>query len=203
MAVEIHRCELDGMARERANIGAEAAAGIGDGVVPDAESRGLGVGPVGHLEQADGAGGGLVERERIKTPSPAPIGAIHRIARALDLRQRGQEFGRDRMGGVSVEQRPVLPPRLRRFLVEPVADEEEQLGWLVDHVIDQVRQREDRQHDRDAASDPNRPRYCREFLPRPSCAQAPAAKEGGKLLLFLGMRFVGVREGTITEPERR
>ena len=83
----------------------EPAAGIRDRMLPDTEPRGLGVGAIGHLEQADGAGGGLVDRERIETPPPAPVGAVHRIARTLDLRQRGQQFGRDRAGGIGAEQR--------------------------------------------------------------------------------------------------
>src|SRR5438034_1402012 len=78
---------------------AEPAAGVRDRVAADTEPRGVGVSWIGHLEKADGAGGGPVDREGIKTPSPAPVGARHRIARTLDLRQRGQQFGRDRRGG--------------------------------------------------------------------------------------------------------
>jgi len=80
IAVQIHGCEFDGMARDRANVGTEPATGISDGVRPDAKPGGLGLSPIGHLEQADGAGGGPVDRERIEAPSPAPIGTLHRIA---------------------------------------------------------------------------------------------------------------------------
>jgi hypothetical protein len=91
MAVQIHGGELDGMARDHADgEGGEPAAAIHDDVVADAGLSRLGVGRIDGLEQADGAGGGLVDRERIEAPLPAPIGACQRIAAALDLRQRGQ-----------------------------------------------------------------------------------------------------------------
>ena len=125
-------------------------------MLPDTEPRGLGGGRIQRLEQADGRRSGLVDRERIKTPSPAPVSAIHRIARTLHLRQRGQQFGRDCAGGIGAEQRPVLPPRLGRLLVQPVADEEEQLGRLADHVIDEVRQPKEWEQDRDGDGDPDR-----------------------------------------------
>lgn len=177
MAVQIHGRQLDGMARDRADIKTgEAAAAIHDGMIPDAESRGLAESSIGHLKEADGAGGGLVDCERIETPSPAPIGAVYRIARTLDLRQRGQQFRRDRAGGIGAEQRPVLPPRLGRLLVEPVTDEGEQLGWLVVHVIDEIHERGDRKHDRHAARDSNCPRRPCELPSRPTCAPSPAAK---------------------------
>src|SRR5580692_7141806 len=64
VAVQIHRSQLDGMARDRADIEArKAAAAIRDRVVADAEPRGLGIGAIGHLGEADGRGGGLVDRE--------------------------------------------------------------------------------------------------------------------------------------------
>src|ERR1700727_3495 len=81
MAVQIDRRELDRMARDRADIKArEAAAIVHDRMVPDAGPRGLGVSAIGHLKQTDRARRRLVERERIETPSPAPIGTVHRIA---------------------------------------------------------------------------------------------------------------------------
>jgi hypothetical protein len=185
MAVQIHGRELDGMARDRADIKTgEAAAAIHDCMVPDAESRGLGERSIDHLIEADGAGGGLVDRERVETPSPAPIGAVHRIARTLDLRQRGQQFGRDRVGGISAEQRPVLPPRLGRLLVEPVTDEGEQLGRLVDHVIDEVHERCDRKQDRHAARDLNYQRCSCKLAPSPTYAPAPATKAREEAVAF-------------------
>src|SRR5579871_375880 len=56
IAVEIDRCELDRMARERADIEIESAAAvIRDRMIPDAELCGLGIGAIDHLEQSDGA----------------------------------------------------------------------------------------------------------------------------------------------------
>ena len=67
IASQIHGRELNGMARDRADSEAgEPAAGICDRILPDTEPRGLGVGRIGHLEEADGAGGRLVNRERIQ-----------------------------------------------------------------------------------------------------------------------------------------
>src|SRR5580698_3011146 len=87
MAVQIDRRELDRMARDRADIEArETAAILHHRMIPDAGLCCLGVGTVGHLKQTDGARRRLVDCERIETPSPAPIGAVHRIARTLDLR---------------------------------------------------------------------------------------------------------------------
>jgi hypothetical protein len=59
-----------------------------------------------------------------------------------------------------------LPPGLGRLLVEPVADEEEQLGRLADHMIDEVRQREEREQDRDDEGDLDRARQSREIPSR-------------------------------------
>lgn len=81
VAVQIHRCQLDGVARDRADIEAgEPAAAIRDRVAADTEPDSLGVGRIGHLVEADGAGGGLVKREGIEAQSPAPVGARDRIA---------------------------------------------------------------------------------------------------------------------------
>ena len=95
-----------------------------------------------------------------------------------------QQFGRDRAGGIGAEQRSVLPPRLGRLLVELVANEGKQLGRLVDHVIDEVRQRDDRKQDRHDANDPSRPRCSRELPSRPTCASPPAAKAREEALAF-------------------
>jgi hypothetical protein len=176
IAVQIDGCKFDRMARDRADIEeGRTAAGLHNLMIPDAELCCLGVGAIDHLEQADCARRGRVDRERIKTPAPAPIGAIDRIARTLDLRQRSQQFRRDRAGGIGAEQRPVLPPCLGRLLVEPVTDEGEQLGGFKDDVKDEVHQRDDRKQDHDAARDPNHPRRSRELPPRPTRAPPPAA----------------------------
>jgi|ERR1700733_9043931 hypothetical protein len=77
-----------------------------------------------------------------------------------------------RAGGKLAKQRPVLPPSLRWILVEPVTDEGEQLGRLVDHVMDEVHSGCDRQQDRHAARDLNCARRLRERL------RCPANGEG-------------------------
>ena len=69
-------------------------------------------------------------------------------------------------------------------LVEAVADKEEQLGRLVDHVINEVRQREGRKQDRDDACDPNCPRCFGKLPSRPPCAPPPAAKAGEEAVGF-------------------
>src|ERR1700726_3813251 len=58
IAVQIYGCKLGGMARKRADVGAETAACIGDRVRPDTEPRDLGIGRISHLEEADGRGSG-------------------------------------------------------------------------------------------------------------------------------------------------
>jgi hypothetical protein len=65
-----------------------------------------------------------------------------------------------------------------------VADEEEQLGRLVDHVIEQVRQRQDRKQDGHAACDQNCPRCFGKLPSRPPCALPPAAKAREESLAF-------------------
>src|ERR1700733_6462513 len=81
MAVQIDGRELDRMARDRADVEArKAAAVIHDCMIPDTEPRGLGVGAVDHLKEADSARRRLVDRERVESPLPAPVGAVHRIA---------------------------------------------------------------------------------------------------------------------------
>jgi hypothetical protein len=179
IAVQIDRCELGGMARDGTNIGAEAAARILNRVRPDAEARNFGIGRIGHLKETDGAGCGPIDRERIEAEPPAPIGAIQGIAGTLDLRQRSEQFGRDRPRRKGAKQRPVMPPRLGRLLVQPVADKEEQLGRLVDHVIDEVGQHEGDKHDCDGASDLNGARQFRELPLRRAQAAPPAATAFG------------------------
>src|ERR1700758_5812599 len=90
---------------------------------------------------------GLFTTEGIPGELPAPVGARHRIAGAFDLRQRGQQLGRDRAGGIRVEERFVPPPRFDRFLVERPADEKEQLARLSGKMIDEGFQREWREEE--------------------------------------------------------
>ena len=91
-----------------------------------------------------------------------------------DLRQRGKQLGRDRAGGIRVEQRFVPPPRFDRILVERPTDEKEQFARLADNVIDEVCQRECREDERREANDPNRPRCCGQG-PSQQARASPAA----------------------------
>src|ERR1700732_2826802 len=60
MLVQVHGCELDGMARDRAGIEAgEPATGSYDSVPSDTVACRLGVSWIGHLEHAHGAPGGV------------------------------------------------------------------------------------------------------------------------------------------------
>jgi hypothetical protein len=54
----------------------------------------------------------------------------------------------------------------------------------VDHLIDDVGQRDDRKQDRNDARDPNDPRHPGELPPRPSCFLQPATKAREELLGF-------------------
>src|SRR5260221_12600512 len=93
------------MARDRAGIEAsEPAVGIYDSVPSDTVVCRLGVSCIGHLVHAHSARGGLLHPEGIPGELPAPVGARHRIAGAFDLRQRGEQTGRDRGGGIRVEE---------------------------------------------------------------------------------------------------
>jgi len=98
-----------------------------------------------------------------------------------------------RAGGIDAKQRPVWPPRLRRILVEPVTDEGEQLGRLVDHGGDEVCQREERQQDCDGDRDPNDQRRARELQPRPARAPSPAAEAREEAGGFCGHVLYGLR----------
>jgi dGTP triphosphohydrolase len=108
-----------------------------------------------------------------------------------------------RASGIGAEQRPVLPPRRCRLLVEPVAHKEEQLGRLADHVIDEVRQREEGEQDRDDADDPDRPWCLRELLLRPPFAPPEAAKAGEEADAFSWHESHGVRRPVSRNVLRR
>src|SRR6266478_1229586 len=101
LAVQKRRCKLDSVARHDASIKPiEPAAVLHDSVLADAISSCFGEGCVGHLVHADGARGGLIDRERIPSQAPPPIGSCCRIARTLDLRQGGEQLGRDGGRGI-------------------------------------------------------------------------------------------------------
>ena len=97
VAVEQRRGHLDRVARQHARVEApEPAAVLDHHVVPHAVAPGLPEGGVGDLVHADRARRGPVHVERVPRHPPAPVGAGHRVARALHLGQRGEQLGRDR-----------------------------------------------------------------------------------------------------------
>jgi hypothetical protein len=105
VAIQVYCREFDGVAWHRAGIEAvEPAIGVDDGVPADAITGGLGVSRVGHLIEADGARGGLVHRGGVPSEPPAPIGTCDWITGALDLRQRRQQLGRDRVDRIRAEE---------------------------------------------------------------------------------------------------
>jgi len=63
-----------------------------------------------------------------------------------------------------------------------VANKGKQLGRLVDHLIDDVGQRDDRKQDRNDARAPNDARHPGELPPRPSCFLPPATKAREEVL---------------------
>ena len=133
-----------GVARQGASIKSiEPAAVLHDRVVEDAISPCFGEGCVGHLVHADGARGGLIDRERIPSQAPPPIGSCYRIARTLDLRQGGEQFGRDGGRGILGKERRILLPSLGRHLVHRAAHGKEHLGRLAYYLIDEVRRGKD------------------------------------------------------------
>jgi len=83
-----------------------------------------------------------------------------------------------------------VAPRLSGFLVELVADEEEQLGRLPDHVIHEIRQDEGGKHDCDDACDPHGARRSRKFS---SCPPSAAANASDEVLAYFrhGFREAG------------
>jgi hypothetical protein len=80
----------------------------------------------------------------------------------------------------------------QELLVEPVADKEEQLSRLVDHVVDEVRQRKARKQDRGPACDEN-DRGTLASSPRTRLARRrQRRRRGANLLRFADMRLVGI-----------
>jgi hypothetical protein len=159
-AIEVRGGQLDGVAREDADVEAvEPAradvvpgAGLDDPMVVDAIAPGLLKGPVGDLKHPDRARCRLVERQGIPRELPAPVRARQGVARALDLGQRGEQVGRDHGGGVLAKERAVLPPGLGRGLRQRAAHREEELGRLARHLVHPVhcpphRQDDHRRHE--------------------------------------------------------
>ena len=88
IAVEEYRRQFDGIAWHDPGVEAvEPAALVDDGVPTYAIVARLGKRGIGHLIHADGAGRGLVDRERVPGQPPTPVGARNRITVALHLRK--------------------------------------------------------------------------------------------------------------------
>src|SRR5882672_2916648 len=181
LAVQKHRCELDSVARHDASIKRiEPAAVLHDSVVADAISSCFGEGCVGHLVHADGARGGLIDRERIPSQAPPPIGSCYRIPRTLDLRQGGEQLGRDGGRGILAKERRILLPSLGRHLVHRAAHGKEHLGRLAYYLIDEVRRGKDGEDGRRNDDDPNRRRCRIQLVPCPAGALAPGSEPDKK-----------------------
>ena len=103
---------------------------LDDDVIVNAIAPRLAVCPVGDLVHANRARRRAIHVEGILGQAPAPVGPGNRVARALDLRERGQQVGRDDGGRVLAEDRLVLAPRLGGRLEEHAAHGKEQLGRL-------------------------------------------------------------------------
>jgi len=136
-----------------------------DFVVVDAVALRLLVGAVGDLEHAYGARGGAVDVERVFGQAPAPGRARHRIARALDLRERGEEIRRDRCGGVRAEDRLVAAPGFRGQLVQGTAHRREELGGLARELHQRVGGEPEREAHGDAQRDQQRGRGAAQLAP--------------------------------------
>ena len=148
-AIEHRRGQLDRVARQHARVEPpEPALVLGHHVIAHAEALRLPEGGIGDLVHADRARRGTVHLERVPRHLPAPVGAGHRVARALDLGERGEQLGGDGGGRVAAEERRVAAPGLGGRLGERAAHREEQLARLADHLVRPVHRRPD-DHERD------------------------------------------------------
>jgi hypothetical protein len=165
-AVQVGGSHLDGVARD--DTGVEAVEPARPPVVPgpilhyrvvmDAVAPRVPERAVRDLVHPDRARRRLVDLEGIPGPTPPPVGPGHRIARALDLGQRGQQIGRHDGRGMLAEERPVPPPGLGRRLVERAAHREKHLGGLANHLVHPVHRQYEHQNDGRPRDEPDRQR---------------------------------------------
>src|SRR5437016_1472278 len=101
------------------------------------------------------------------------VGSCCRIARTLDLRQGGEQLGRDGGRGILAKERRILLPSLGRHLVHRAAHGKEHLGRLAYYLIDEIRRGKDGEDGRRNDDDPNRRRCRIQLLPCPAGALAP------------------------------
>lgn len=145
-AVEQGGGQLDGMAGQDTAVEAVEPAGVrivpravlNDTVVMDAVPLPFLKGRVGDLEHADCARRRTIQFQRIPGQSPAPVSARDRIARAFDLRQRGQQIRRHDGGGMCAEERAVFLPCFVGVFIERVVEREEHFRRFVDRMVNPV-----------------------------------------------------------------
>src|SRR5207245_6611673 len=117
------------------------------GVVVDAVALRVPERRVGDLEHSHGARRGPVQLEGVPAGAPRPARPRHRVARAFDLRERGEQLGRDDGGGMLAKERPVLAPGFERRLDERAAYRKKHLGGLADRLDYPVCRATERQGD--------------------------------------------------------
>jgi len=116
--------ELDGMARDHAMGGGRTAAAVHETECSRMQNRAASAWCLSSTGRAGRRWRRASDRERIKTPSPAPIGARNRIDRTHRPEPARQEFGGSG-GGVGAERGPYSRPRLRRLLASRCAKAKE------------------------------------------------------------------------------
>jgi len=177
-AIEHRRGQLDRVARQHARVETpEPALVLGHHVIAHAEALRLPEGGIGDLVHADRARRGTIHLERVPRHLPAPVGAGHRIARALDLGERGEQLGGDGGGRVAAEERRVAAPGLGGALVSvPLTGKNSSLGlritWYVQLTADQTITSTSANTTRRTASGPASKSRPARRRPRPSARNA-------------------------------
>jgi hypothetical protein len=157
----------------------------------------LSEGCVGHLVHADGARGGLIDREGVPGQAPPPIGPGDRITGTLDLRECGEQLGCYGGRGILAEQRCILPPSRSRTLVHRAAHRKEHLGRLAHYLIDDVRHGKDGKDGRSKDDDPDSRRCRIQPAPHPPEAPSPAPQPVGRELPVLRSKRQRKRQSTL------
>ncbi len=183
--VKVGRGHLDGVARHHAQVQAIEPARapvvprpvLDHRVVANAIALRLAKSAVGNLVHAHRAGGRPVDLEGLVRQAPTPGSAGHRVAGALELRERGEQLrGHDRRR-VLAEDRPVLAPSLGRHLVQRAADREEQLRGLACRLVDPIGAQPQEDGGEDCGDDDERWRRFHQ-LQQPGGAAGPAPGSG-------------------------
>src|SRR5437763_14833270 len=77
---------------------------------------------VGQLIHADRARSRLVDRERIRSQTPPPIGGCNGVAGALDLGEGGQQLRWDRDRGIFPKERSITSPGFNGCFIKFAGD---------------------------------------------------------------------------------